>query len=136
MHPDGTNHTRARKLLVVDDEALVAFDLQWTLTGAGYTVEVARDSKHALRVAQEHVPDGIILDVNLGSGPDGIATASILRSIGIDAPIIFLTAYGDEMTRARIALIGRAWLLHKPASPEQVETAVRTALLFTRLRET
>ena len=136
MKAAGTNQTRAHRLLVVDDEALVAFDLQSMLTDAGYAVQVAHDSKHALRVAQEHVPDGIILDVNLGSGPDGIATASILRSIGIDAPIIFLTAYGDEMTRARITLIGRAWLLHKPAMPQEVDAAIRSALRFARYRKT
>ncbi len=84
---DGT----APHLLVVDDETVLMELLVDSLTFSGYRVDSARTGSQALRAADEHEPDLILLDVNL---PDfnGFAVAARLRARGNSTPIMFLTA--------------------------------------------
>ncbi|GAA4892839.1 two-component system OmpR family response regulator [Stackebrandtia albiflava] len=86
-HEDGT----PARLLVVDDEPVLAELLLDSLTFAGYQVQVARSGSEAMQVATQARPDLMVLDVNL---PDfnGFVVAARLRAAGHQVPIVFLTA--------------------------------------------
>ncbi len=83
-------------ILVVEDEAVVAMDIQVRLTKAGYQVCGTADTgEKAIRRALERKPDLVLMDVSLKGDIDGIQTAERLRAL-LDVPVVFLTAYTDE----------------------------------------
>ena len=124
MVPEG----KPTKVLIVEDEALIALALRDDLTLVGFeVVGVAARVSDALTIAQNTLPDVAILDVRLAGKRDGIEGAVQLRRI-FDIPVVFLTAQGDEGTRARAALLNPAGYLLKPVHSEQIVAALQTAL--------
>ena len=83
------------RILVVEDDPGIALGLEDDLTLEGYDVEVARDGETAVRRAQEHHFDLIVLDIMLPR-KDGYQVCRELRRAGMDAPIIMLTARTQE----------------------------------------
>lgn len=79
------------KILAVDDEPLVLTLLSETLKAQGYEVTTATDAASAKRACTNFDPDLAILDVDLGSGPDGFDLATSLRHSSPTLAIIFLT---------------------------------------------
>jgi DNA-binding NarL/FixJ family response regulator len=79
------------KILAVDDEPLVLTLLSETLKAQGYEVTTATDAASAKRACTNFDPDLAILDVDLGSGPDGFDLATSLRHASPTLAIIFLT---------------------------------------------
>lgn len=79
------------KILAVDDEPLVLTLLSETLKAQGYEVTTANDAASAKRACTNFDPDLAILDVDLGSGPDGFDLATSLRHASPTLAIIFLT---------------------------------------------
>jgi two-component system, response regulator PdtaR len=75
-------------ILIVEDEGLVARDLEFTLVEMGYDVIDAVDScDAALRAASERRPDVVLMDVNIKGARDGIATAEALNQ-GFAVPVV------------------------------------------------
>ncbi len=96
---------KAKKILVVEDEAIIAKDLQWRLEGMGYEVPaVVASGEEAITKALEFKPDLVLMDIMLLGSMDGIEAANQIRS-QIDTPLIYLTAYADEeiLERAKIS---------------------------------
>jgi len=89
------------KVLIVEDEALVAHDISTTLQGFGYsvvdTVDSAEASIHAVRTKK---PDIVIMDIMLKGEHDGIDAAAMITSEH-DVPIIFLSTHTEEVTIRR-----------------------------------
>ncbi len=88
------------KVLVVDDDRIVADLVAFTVRRGGFEAVMAGDAASALRRWAEDKPDLIILDVNLPGTPqlrDGFAICRHIRSQS-DVPIILLTVRGEEMT--------------------------------------
>lgn len=83
-----------RRVLVVEDESLVAMLIEDMLLDLGAEVEVAMRLAEALRLAWEGSYDMAVLDVNLGDGQRSDAVADALRSRGI--PFLFATGYGER----------------------------------------
>lgn len=108
----------ATPVLIVEDELLIAWTIYEMLEDLGFTdLRLARDSAQALAMADELQPGLIVCDVNLGDGPDGIATAAALRAKG-ELPVLFVTGYAGEELRARLAgEVPGALLLRKPIEP-------------------
>jgi DNA-binding NarL/FixJ family response regulator len=118
------------QLLLVDKDTNSTFDLEVTLTAAGFEIcGVARNSARALRLAQSRSPDAIVMNVDLGRGSDGITTAIMMRSIGIRAPIIFLAGYDAASTRDHAESVQNSWLVTEPVIPEALEETIREALM-------
>ena len=116
------------KVLIVEDEPLIALSLRDVLTLAGFeVVGVAARVSDALTIAQNTPPDVAIFDVRLAGKRDGIEGAVQLRRI-FNLPVVFLTAQGDEGTRARAALLNPAGYLLKPVHSEQIVAALQRAL--------
>jgi CheY-like chemotaxis protein len=90
-----------KKILTVDDNAIVSADVRTILEAAGYEVcPDARDGVQALEHVREYEPDLILLDLKLPR-LDGVETASLIREES-DAPILVLTGYDDpELSNAR-----------------------------------
>jgi CheY-like chemotaxis protein len=87
-----------QKILVVEDEAIVAKDLQMRLINLGYDVPVTVPTGElAIAKAGEMHPDMILMDISLRSAMLGTEAAATIHKM-YDIPVIFLTAYSDEQT--------------------------------------
>src|SRR3989337_128982 len=94
------------KLLVVEDELIVALDIKSRLENMGYSITaIASSGEEALKMASETLPDLVLMDIMLGDRMDGVDVAEKI-SADLDIPVIYLTAYADEKT------LGRAKITH------------------------
>ncbi|RMF03352.1 MAG: response regulator [Chloroflexi bacterium] len=115
-------------LLVVEDEHIVALDIQNRLIDLGYTVVgVAPTGLSAIKKALELRPDLILMDIKLKGDMDGITASGIIRE-SLDVPIIYLTAFADETTLERAKRVGPFGYLLKPFEERELHTAIEMAL--------
>lgn len=118
----------ASRVLIIEDESIIALDLESILTDLGHqVVGIAATREDAVRKALTHKPGLILADIRLADGSSGIdAVADILRSF--DVPVIFITAYPERL------LTGErpepTYLITKPFLTETVMAAVGQALFF------
>jgi CheY-like chemotaxis protein/anti-sigma regulatory factor (Ser/Thr protein kinase) len=104
----------ARRILVVDDEALVRNALELVLADMGHQVDSAETVEEALRQSRAHNPELVIADFRLAGGTTGIDVIRAVRqSCGRDLPAVVLTGDTDPATIRRIVGEG-LHLLHKP----------------------
>jgi CheY-like chemotaxis protein len=119
---------RAARILVIEDERIVARELQQTLISMGYEVPVTvASADEAIRVAAELAPDLVLMDIRIAGPADGVHIANELRRI-YDLPVVFLTAYSDEATLDRAMLSEPFGYLIKPVSDTELRSAVEVAL--------
>jgi CheY-like chemotaxis protein len=122
-----TTLTPPKKILTVEDNAIVSADVRAILEGAGYdVVPEARDGAQAIEHARTYEPDLILMDLALPV-LDGFEAASRIRAES-DAPILALTGHGDAETRSRAEAAGTSGLVLKPFSEHGLLTAVRDRL--------
>jgi len=123
-----TDGPSSGRLVIVEDEGILALDLERHLTGAGFDVRgVAADSDSALAlVAAEH-PDLVLMDIRLHGTRDGIDTATELR-LRFDVPVVYLTAHSDPKTMARAQLTEPMGYLLKPFKKPDLQNVVTIAL--------
>ncbi len=115
-------------VLIVEDELIFALDLKQTLTGLGYHVlGIASSQGDAVRQILTHRPDVVLMDINLGSGGDGIE-AALEVSKTIDLPIVFLTAYADNDILRRAGDVAPYGYLVKPVQQRDLHAVVQMAL--------
>ena len=116
------------RILVVEDEVIIARDLQATLRGLGYDVpEIVASGVDAMKAVDAHPPDLVLMDVHLQGDIDGIeAAAHIQRAHG--TPVIYLTSFSDEGTIARAKPTGAYGYLLKPFRDRDLRTAIEVAL--------
>lgn len=116
------------QVLVVEDESIVAWGLRQTLNTLGYVVPgIASSGKAALKMADEHHLDLVIMDIVLRGPMDGIETAIQLRS-RFDLPILYLTAYDDDQTLERAKPTEPYGYLVKPFFEQDLRIGVKMAL--------
>jgi two-component system, cell cycle sensor histidine kinase and response regulator CckA len=116
------------KVLVVEDESIVALDLRNHLQRMDYSVVgVADTAEKAHRLAHDHRPDVILMDIQLRGPVDGIDAATEIQS-ALDIPVIFLTAYSDERSLRR-AKESRAYgYILKPFQERELGITIDLAL--------
>ena len=122
------------RILVVEDEAIVAMDIEQTLKNMGYSVAVAHSSQEALEQAEAARPDLALMDILLGEGPDGIETAIELRR-KYGTPSVYLTANADENTIQRAKQTEPAGYILKPFRERELHATVQMALSRISIRE-
>src|SRR5664279_2361353 len=89
------------RILVVEDESITAEDLREVLTGFGYEVMVvAASGAEAIRAAEQHHPDLVLMDIRIKGDMDGTEAARILHE-RFDIPVVYLTAHADQETLRR-----------------------------------
>ncbi|MFA6331941.1 MAG: response regulator [Methanoregula sp.] len=117
------------RILVVEDELIVAENLKVTLAGMGYDVpETACNSDEAFQQAGELCPDLILMDIVLeGSTFDGVETARRIRALH-DIPVIFVTAYADDETLERVKVTEPFAYILKPFNERELYSAIELAL--------
>ena len=118
----------ASKVLIIEDEPIIALDLENLVTELGHrVVAIAATKDDAVSKAKSERPGLVLADINLGEGGSGIdAVSEILASF--DIPVIFITAYPEKL------LTGErpepTYLIAKPFLPETVQATVGQALFF------
>jgi PAS domain S-box-containing protein len=116
------------RLLIVDDEAIIATDLEDRLSSNGYDVAgIATSGEKAVRQAGKLRPDLVIMDIVMPGPMDGIAAAAAIRdSYGI--PVVFLTAHADEEFMDRAKAVGPLGYILKPFNEAQIYATLEIAL--------
>jgi PAS domain S-box-containing protein len=116
------------KILVIEDEAIVAEDISQRLRRMGYQiVGPVNAGEDGMLLAEQTKPDLVLMDIVLKGRMDGVETAEII-SRRLDLPVVFLTAHGDPATFARAKMsVPRGYLL-KPFSEADLHRAIEIAL--------
>jgi two-component system KDP operon response regulator KdpE len=118
--------TRAAKILLVDDELAIQRALVPLLASRGYDVRAAGTGTQALAVFDTWAPDLIVLDLGLPD-LDGIDVCRRIRTVG-EAPIIVLSARGNEADKVAALDLGADDYVTKPFGAEELVARIRTAL--------
>jgi CheY-like chemotaxis protein len=118
--------TAAADVLIIEDEPIIAMDLEELVEGCGHrVVGVASSEKEAVALATSTKPGLILADINLGSGGDGTsAVATILQSHY--APVIFVTAYPERLLTGEA--VEPAFVITKPFEPLTLAIATYQAV--------
>ncbi len=122
------------QILIIEDEFIIAKDIQLALENVGYTVCIAKSSEKAVNAFMNIDFDCIISDINLNEDIDGIDLVQSLLNIKF-TPVIFLTAYDDEsfLERAK-GTVPFAYLL-KPFDEKQLLLTIDLAILnYTKMK--
>jgi DNA-directed RNA polymerase specialized sigma24 family protein len=120
----------ATDVLIIEDEALIAMDLEHIVQDLGHRViGVARTHSSAVSIAKAHAPGLILADIHLADNSSGLdAVNELLRMF--EVPVIFITAYPERF------LTGErpepAFLIAKPFQPSAVSAVISQALFFER----
>jgi DNA-binding response OmpR family regulator len=119
--------TKAR-VLIVEDEAIIGMAMRVRLKRMDYDVPaVARTGEEAVGLAMQHRPDLILMDIRLAGRMDGVEAAVQIRR-DADIPIVFLTAYSDDDTRARAKATGAVGYMTKPFGDRELTAALELGL--------
>lgn len=116
------------RVLVVEDEAIAAMEIQESLERMGHEVPAVVASADAvLPAALAHRPDLVIMDINLRSFTDGVDAAARLRLMS-QVPLIYLTAYPSQGSQDRALKTRPSAYLIKPVSDSVLSSEVEKAL--------
>ncbi len=116
------------RVLIVEDEKIIALDLQRRLERFGYLViDMASDGEDAVQKAKDLRPDIILMDIMLSGETDGIEAAKIIKT-DLRIPVIFLTAYADEKTLERAKEAEPFGYILKPFKERELYTTIDIAI--------
>ena len=115
------------KILIVDDDSSLLEQLRQILSRQRYAVETATDGEEALDKLCENPFDLIVLDIMMPK-MDGMTALRQMRKMGIDAPVLMLTAKGDAADKAKGLDLGADDYLAKPFSLDELLARVRALL--------
>jgi CheY-like chemotaxis protein len=115
------------RILVVEDETILALDLAMCLSDLGHEVVATTvTGEEAIRRAEEAKPDLVLMDITLDTEMDGIQAAEIIyRSHKI--PMIYVTAHSDKETRERAEMTNPLGYLIKPIRTQELKEALSLA---------
>ena len=116
------------KLMIVEDEEIVAFDIESTLKDLGYEVcAVVASGEEAIASASINYPDLVLMDIMLKGSMDGIQTAEEIHK-RFNISVVYLTAYSDFMTVEQAKASEPFGYIIKPFEEKEIHTAVAIAL--------
>jgi len=118
---------RAR-VLIVEDESIVAFNMQQQLIELGYDVPaIAASGREALDKIKQCHPAVVLMDINIDGEFDGIETTRLIPE-SLDVAVIYVTAYSEETTVQRARLTTPYAFVVKPVSQRELHAAIQMAL--------
>ena len=119
----------SQQILIVEDEADIRELLRFNLEREGFSVLEAADGNEALRLARQHLPALLLLDVKM-PGPDGFEVCRLLGAQAETAhiPVLMLTARGEEMDRVVGLSLGADDYVVKPFSVRELMLRIRAVL--------
>ena len=116
------------RILIAEDEAIIATALKSELVSLGYEVVGITDTaEDVVRAAGELNPDVVFMDITLKGVLDGITAAVAIRG-RTGAPVVFLTAHADDKTMKRSVFAGPFEYILKPFTRKELQTAVEVSL--------
>jgi signal transduction histidine kinase len=115
------------KILIVEDEVIVAMDLKVTLVSMDHNViGIANDFDSALYLIEKEKPELILMDINISGNIDGIETAEHVNE-RFKVPVVFLTAYSNPSVLKRIKKVVAYGYLLKPFNDQELKTVISIA---------
>ena len=120
------------RILVIEDEALIARELKGRLTKMGWEVAGIAYGLDAIELARRTQPDLLLSDIHLKDGVDGIDVALQIQS-EMDIPVVFLTAYSDTDTVERAKAAGPFGYVIKPVENRDLQITIEMALYKSRV---
>jgi CheY-like chemotaxis protein len=119
---------RMIKIMIVENEAVIALRLQQRLTSMGFdVVGVAYSGEEVVETARDLRPDLILTDIMIPGKLDGIQVAEIVKS-ALDIPVIFLTAYSQDKIIERTKQVEPNGYIVKPFQNREIKAAIEVAL--------
>lgn len=116
------------KILIVEDEIIIAEDLQRRLERLGYKViGIASSGEEAINKAREEIPDLVLMDIVIHGKMDGIETADNIKTM-FNIPVIYLTAFSDEETLKRAKITEPFGYMVKPYRERELKITIEIAL--------
>jgi len=117
-----------KSILIVEDEALVAKDVQNRLTSQGYGIAGwVISGEEAIAEAEKSSPDLVLMDIHLKGSIDGIEAAERIREYN-DIPVVFVTALADDDTLSRAKVADPFGFILKPFSERDLHSTIEIAL--------
>jgi len=117
-----------KKILIVEDQLIIAMDLKLTLEGLGYEVlGIAGTAEECFHFFEKEMPDLVLMDIMLSGNVDGISAAGVIHK-SFDVPIIYLTAHSDENSLLRANLTDPYGYIVKPIEERDLYTSIEIAL--------
>lgn len=116
------------RILIVEDEGILAFKTQMDLERLGHEViGIADDANKAIEMTHDQKPDLILMDIVLHGSINGIEAAGIIGE-KYECNIVFMTAHTDKATVESAQATGHMGFLHKPFNPFQLKRVIEEAL--------
>lgn len=116
------------KILILDDDRTTTSIIKLHISNLGHSIAgIAYTAKEAINLAREAMPDLALIDINLGSGADGIDAALVINKY-MDIPIVFVTAYSDDQTLRRAKIANPQGFINKPLRQSDIKTAIEFAI--------
>ena len=120
--------SKARNILIVEDEEVIALDMRMSLESIGYrVVDIVDTGKAAVERSAALKPDLVLMDIRIRGEQDGIDVAARLRE-HMDVPVIFVTAFSDEATLERAKRVSPYGYIVKPFHERELRIAIELAL--------
>ncbi len=117
------------KILIVEDELLIAEDLRLQLIKLGYEVtDIASSYNEAIQSIMEDLPDLVMVDIQIDGPKDGIELGTFLHN-EVEIPFIFLTSHSDRSTVSKAIQAHPNAYLVKPFKPDSLYTSIETAIV-------
>lgn len=121
------------KVLIVEDDTIVALDLQGMITRLGYdVVQIVDTAQTALVSAKRFLPDIVLIDMGLAGTPDAVEIAKEIHG-ALEIPVVFCVGTPDMATLVRAKDLEYATYLLKPINPDSLSTTLDTGLYKYRL---
>jgi len=120
--------TTHKQILIVEDEGIIAADIQSRLERLGYRVPaIARSGEEALHFARSTPFDLVLMDIRIKGDMDGIATAKTLKT-ELETPVVYITAHADEETINRATATEPFGYILKPIRDSELRSAVQISI--------
>ena len=117
-----------KRIMIVEDERIIAHHLGMQLTDLGYDVVAkAYSGEEAVEKAGEVRPDLVLMDIMLAGEMDGIEAAEKIMALS-GTPVVYMTAYADDETFERATLTGPSGYILKPVEKKQMHVTIELAL--------
>ena len=120
--------TSEKKILIVEDEQLIAHSIERSLFKAGYSVPgMATSAQEAFEQIEQTMPDLVLMDIHIQGPSDGVETARVIRE-RYHLPVIYLTAHADADTLERAKITEPLGYLVKPVNHANLPSSIEMAL--------
>ena len=116
-------------ILIVEDESIVAMEIESYITKLGYAVEgICSNADDALKAVEQNPVDIVMMDIHIKGELDGVETATLIKKSHPHIEILFLTAHLDDYNVDRAVMLDPTAYLSKPFNREELRVFLKIAL--------